>query len=118
MIPESSRFPSSSCWIQRVQEPGSGPAPAFDYDHPDVHSTRCEAISRIDQERIEIETTDPGERSNEQYARLVVLDLVIERVVEAERPEDLIHGEVLNQISGHSQSAVWALAGALLAAGK
>ncbi|GMA22071.1 hypothetical protein [Arsenicicoccus piscis] len=28
MILGSSRFPSTTCWIQRVQEPGSGPQPS------------------------------------------------------------------------------------------
>src|SRR5690625_1853124 len=34
MVLESSRFPSTTCWIQRVQEPGSGPEVVQAGTHP------------------------------------------------------------------------------------
>jgi len=39
MVLGSSRFPSTRCWIQRVQDPGSGPRSGFKIEHPKSDGT-------------------------------------------------------------------------------
>jgi hypothetical protein len=68
MVLGSSRFPSTTCWIQRVQEPGSGPDRIVQLT---AHQAEwlCSHLDRILQELTERDDTNETDRQT--YAVMV-----------------------------------------------